>query len=55
MREILAIWYDHSRPGGAIEVQGYGSRAEARRLIAECAREFVEAERSGTLPEWRTP
>ncbi len=53
--KILAIWYDHSRPGGAIEVQGYGSRAEARRLIAECAREFVEAERSGTLPEWRTP
>ena len=52
VREILAIWYTNSRPGGAIEVQGYGSRAAARRLISECVQAFQAAERDGSLPRW---
>jgi len=53
VRDILALWYAQSRPGGGIEVQGYGSRAAARRLIAECVHAFDDAIRTGTLPEWR--
>lgn len=52
VREILAIWYAHSRPGGNIQVQGFGSRAAARRLIAACVEEFDAAERDGALPSW---
>ena len=55
VREILENWYTNARPGSAIEVQGFGSRAAARRLIAECAREFDSAERSNTMPDWQTP
>lgn len=55
VRETLEIWYAHSRPGGAIQVQGFGSRAVARRLIYECIHAFAEAERAGNLPQWATP
>lgn len=52
VREILETWYAHSRPGGGIEVQGFGSRAAARRLISACVQEFDAAERDGSLPSW---
>ena len=55
VREILTNWYANARPGGALEVQGFGSRAAARRLIADCAREFDAAERDGSMPDWQTP
>jgi inorganic pyrophosphatase len=55
VREILTNWYTHARPGSAMEVQGFGSRAAARRLIAECAREFEAAERNQSIPEWQSP
>lgn len=54
----LAKWYDLGRPGSAIEVQGFGSRAAAQLLIAEGALAFDAALRAGTLPDWtsvRTP
>jgi len=54
VREILASWYDNSRPGGAIEVQGYGSRAAAHQLIVEGVREFDAAERGNSIPVWET-
>lgn len=54
VREILAHWYQHSRPGGAIEVQGYGSRAAANRLIAEGVRAFEDAVQNQTMPDWIT-
>jgi inorganic pyrophosphatase len=28
VQDILSGWYSHSRPGGAIDVQGYGSRGD---------------------------
>ncbi len=54
VREILAHWYRHSRPGGAVEVQGFGSRAAANQLIAECVAEFENAVKNQTMPEWTT-
>lgn len=55
VRGILTNWYTNSRPGSAFEVQGFGSRAAARRLIAAGAREFDTAEREGSMPTWQTP
>lgn len=55
VRDQLEMWFAHSRPGGRIVVQGYGSRAAAARLIAEGVRAFDAAERSGAMPEWVTP
>ncbi|MFT5694311.1 MAG: inorganic pyrophosphatase, partial [Myxococcota bacterium] len=55
VREILTNWYTNARPGSAIEVQGFGSRAAARRLVAECAREFERAAQSEAMPDWQTP
>ena len=52
--EMLSIWFDRSRPGGVVEVQGYGSRGAANRLIAEGIRGFEEAERGQRMPEWTT-
>ena len=53
VREILSRWYAHSRPGGGIEVQGYGSRGAANLLIADGVRAFEDALREGTMPVWR--
>ena len=52
VRAMLSTWYANSRPGGRIQVQGYGSRAAARRLIAECAEAFDAALAAGGLPNW---
>ena len=51
---ILSSWFENSRPGGFVQVQGYGSRAAARKLIAECVEEFESALRADSLPEWET-
>jgi len=53
VREILADWYARSRPGGGIEVQGFGSRAAAQMLIADCVVSFEDAIENQTLPEWK--
>lgn len=52
LRERLAEWYGVAWRGSAIEVQGFGSQAAARLLIAEGALEFERAVQSGTLPDW---
>ncbi len=52
IQEILSLWFAWSRPGGGIEVQGFGSRAEAGLLISEGAAAFDDALRRGDLPEW---
>jgi inorganic pyrophosphatase len=53
VRQILTNWYTNSRPGSAMDVQGFGSRAAARQLIAECAQEFDTADRQGEMPSWQ--
>lgn len=52
--EILTAWFVHSRPGGAIEVQGTAPRAAATLLIEDGVRAFDAAWRSDALPEWET-
>ena len=55
VREILAGWYARSRPGGAIEVQGFASRAAATLLIEDGVVAFENALESGSVPDWETP
>ena len=55
IQAILTIWFENSRRDAAIEVQGYGTRAAARRLIAEGVEAFDRADRAGALPTWETP
>ena len=50
--DTLAGWFARSRPGGGIDVQGFGSRAEAALLISEGAIAFDQALQSGPLPAW---
>lgn len=55
VRSILETWYQHSRPEGSLQMEGFGSRAAARRLIAECAREFETRDAQGAMPTWGVP
>jgi inorganic pyrophosphatase len=50
--DIIAAWFAYSGPTGRYEVQGFGSRAAANRLVGECALAFEEAERSASIPAW---
>lgn len=54
IREILARWFEHSRPGDVIEVQGYAKREAAGLLIQDAVRAFDEALERGAIPEWET-
>ncbi len=54
VREILARWFEHSRPGGVVEVQGYATREAAALLIEDAVRAFDEALERGAIPEWET-
>jgi inorganic pyrophosphatase len=49
---ILEAWYLDSSGRGRFEMQGYGSRAAANRLIGECALAFDELDRRGALESW---
>ena len=55
VREILAQWFEHSRPGGVVEVQGYATREAAALLIEDAVRAFDEALANDTLPTWENP
>jgi inorganic pyrophosphatase len=48
--EILTTYYDHYVESDAREVLGFGSRAAARRLIAECNRVYEERVGSAVAP-----
>ena len=54
VREILMRWFEHSRPGGVVEVQGYATREAATLLIEDAVRAFDDALANDTLPEWET-
>lgn len=49
---MLEAWYLHSGGEGRYQVQGFGSRAAANRLIGECALAFEQAERERAVPAW---
>jgi len=49
---ILETWYQNSGGEGMFELQGFGSRAAANRLIGECALAFEALEGSADLPAW---
>lgn len=49
---MLEAWYRHSGGEGRYEVQGFGSRAAANRLIGECALAFEQAEAGRAVPAW---
>ncbi|MCR9093133.1 MAG: inorganic diphosphatase [bacterium] len=55
VREILARWFEYSRPGGVVEVQGYATREAAALLIEDAVRAFDEALANGALPSWKNP
>lgn len=55
VREILARWFEHSRPGGVVEVQGYATREAAALLIEDAVRAFDAALASDALPRWKNP
>lgn len=55
VQALLRTWFAQSRRGGGIEVQGYGSRAAAGRLIAEGVRSFEAADAAGDMPDWDRP
>jgi inorganic pyrophosphatase len=46
VREILSTYYDNYVVSGARQTLGFGSRAAARRLIADCHRAYEERARS---------
>ena len=49
---ILETWYLNSGAANQFELQGFGSRGAANRLIAECALAFDALERTQSLPVW---
>lgn len=54
-RDALAQWYVEAREGRSmIDVQGFGSRAAANRLIAEGLLAYREASGAGRMPTWET-
>jgi inorganic pyrophosphatase len=47
----LEAWYESS-DRAAFDLQGFGSRGAANRLIGECALTFEALEKDGQLPPW---
>ncbi len=50
--QILESWYTHSGRFGDIQVERFGSRAAAARLLGECSRVFEALEAAQALPTW---